>query len=215
MDAVIISNNFSRMSITLKLLLPYFHINVVSPIYDQKQIHNYYDQYKRLNDSQYGNPFKQISLTLTHLHIWDKADTFTSNKYLYIFEDDAIPHKNITECTLRDMENQSVPIFYLGTCAAKRHGEDTTHSCSTTFKCSSLCLHAYAVHTKKSKSLAHKVLQWSHFQALRGHSLYRYNLDVKLRGYTDHGEKSICLKQDIFGQQKWGSTSGHSKCCAW
>ena len=149
------------------------------------------------------------------MHIWKNANTFTSNEYLYIFEDDAFPRKNISKCTLRDMEKQSAPIFYLGTCASKRYEKDITHSCSTTFKCSSLCLHAYAINTKKSKSFADKILKWSHSKALRGHSLYRYNLDVKLRGYTDYGEKSICPKQDIVGQQKWGSTSGHSKCCAW
>ena len=199
----------------MQVPVPFFHVNVVSPVHDEKAIRDYYNKYKRVNDSRYGNPFKQISATLTHLRIWEHATSFTSNDYLYVFEDDAVPLQTVSKCLIDDMEKQSPPLFYLGTCAPKRYGTSTTRSCSGTYMCSSLCLHAYAIRTNVSKTLGEEVLKWSHSKALYGHSLYRYNLDVKLRGYTDHHEKSLCPTQNIVGQQKWDSTIGHSVCCAW
>lgn len=216
MDAVLISNNSYRLSITLPLLLQYFHVAVVPPVQDVKSVNDFMNRYKRAGDEKFGSPAKQISLTLTHLHIWNTSRRYTNNTYLYVFEDDALPQKDyMSECALREMEQLSPPIFHLGTCSPKHYGNTRTKACGKTFWCSSLCLHAYAVRIRTSHSLAKNVLDSSHSQSLHGHSLYRYNLDVKLRGYMDKKKEAICPGTEMVVQQKWNSSSGHSKCCAW
>lgn len=222
-DAVIISNDASRLRQSILDVERHFRVAVVPPVsINDTRLHDYARKYRRKGDREYGSPLHTISLMFSHLDIWKKSYQYTSNRYLYIFEDDAMFEHNST-CVLDAME-RTVPaplLFYLGTCSPKNYGLSPTPECADdnasipVHVCSSLCTHAYAILTNTSEHLATRVLDWAHHRALHGHSLYRYNIDVKLRGYTDASRPHF-LCTNLVRQRRMNSTSGHSnKCCAW
>jgi hypothetical protein len=211
MDAVIISSNASRLLPTFAEMRRHgFHVHVEPPFRNEDKIRAYAARYRRAGDEKHGSPKKQISLSMSHLAIWRRAQLFTSNPWLYVFEDDAT-FQQFSLCELATMEATAPRLFFLGTCARKRYAR-VQSSCRRQIDfCSSLCLHAYAIRTNVSALLADAVLEWAHGRAMTGSSFYRYNLDVKLRGYLDSlpdQKKALCA--DMAVQKKLGSTSGHS-----
>lgn len=217
-DAVVISNHSARLAHAVTQLAPYFRLTIFPPFADAAAIAEYAARYQRPADAAAGYPHKQISLTLGHLYIWRAAAQYTANPYLYIFEDDAEFTQDVA-CTLRELESTGARVLYLGTCGRKPHGTrfHNASACSAPIApCSSLCLHAYAVHTRTAPALADEVLAWAHSRALHGHPLYRYNLDVKLRGFADATRPGFACTDVARQSAMFNSTSGHSKtCCQW
>ena len=79
------------------------------------------------------------------------------------------------------------PLLYLGACAPHHHKSNVTalpggHTLRT---CDSLCLHAYAVRRRFAGRMISEILARRERTWNRSHALYRYDLDVMLRGFVN------------------------------
>jgi len=216
--AFVISMNYMRFAKTyMDLTNIGFKVQRIEPVHKtDPEIGEWIQRFKRKSDIGIGDPSGPISLTLTHFRLWKESLKYTNQDYMYIFEDDAYlqPSINNISCILKNMEKTQAPMLHLGLCATK-YKETIKMECGNMHRCTSLCNHAYAIKTTISNQLAHKILNYTHTIALHGHPLYRYNQDVKIRGFFDHQKTKPICKQ-MFKQRNESSTSGHStKGLAW
>lgn len=224
MKAIIISMNVTRYNVTYAHLSPLFSsVTHVHPLAkDHPDVINYAQRYLRKGETV-QDVAGAVSLALTHAKIWsDVTDPWTA-----IFEDDAVTTLNVTttRCLLHSIAtlNTPAPLVYLGECASHYRGPASTTRCAATLRdCATLCNHAYIVQPAVN-SLWRDVDRWSHPTALHGHPLYRYNQDVKLRGYfANHPNEQwpACVRHNdrqIFSQRNTFLSQGHhsKKCCAY
>jgi len=213
-----------------------FEVRRVQPIpLNDSRVIDWESRFRRPTDPSVGSPRPSISLSLTHLRLWNEFPT--DDEWLYIFEDDLMlqpsghsallkPYgrhdrrsgkhtqtwrwpdddpERLARCLISEAESaanstevfRATPMIYFG-CSGFHHHRSAVVSLAerhTVRMCDCLCLHAYAIRRPFAARLAEQLFSRREWDAMgRGvggnssmHSMYRYNLDVMLRGFFGSG----------------------------